>query len=71
MKCGDRGREWTAGLGAAEFAPDCAECGNTVDEDGEQRTLDGVRFYFHCGSCTVPVFGEYVFRSLCVSLLDC
>ena len=28
------------GLGEAVFAPDCAECGNTVDEEGERRVLD-------------------------------
>jgi DNA-binding Lrp family transcriptional regulator len=51
--------EWTAGLGAAEFAPDCAECGNTVDEEGEQRTLDGERYYFCCGSCAGRFVDQY------------
>ncbi|MFB6223130.1 MAG: winged helix-turn-helix transcriptional regulator [Haloarcula sp.] len=51
--------EWTAGLGAAEFAPDCAECGNTVDEEGEQRTLDGERYYFCCGSCAERFVEQY------------
>ncbi|WP_336338215.1 winged helix-turn-helix transcriptional regulator [Haloarcula brevis] len=51
--------EWTAGLGAAEFAPDCAECGNTVDAEGEQRTLDGERYYFCCGSCAERFVDHY------------
>ncbi|MDS0221167.1 AsnC family transcriptional regulator [Haloarcula sp. S1AR25-5A] len=51
--------DWTAGLGAAEFAPDCAECGNTVDEEGEQRTLDGERYYFCCGSCAERFVDQY------------
>lgn len=51
--------EWTAGLGGAEFAPDCAECGNTVDEEGEERTLDGERYYFCCGSCAERFVGQY------------
>jgi len=51
--------EWTVGLGAAEFAPDCAECGNSVDEEGEQRTLDGERYYFCCGSCGERFVDQY------------
>ncbi|KAA9409460.1 winged helix-turn-helix transcriptional regulator [Haloarcula hispanica] len=51
--------EWTVGLGAAEFAPDCAECGNSVDEEGEQRTLDGERYYFCCGSCAERFVDQY------------
>jgi DNA-binding Lrp family transcriptional regulator/YHS domain-containing protein len=51
--------EWAPGLGAAEFAPDCAECGNTVDEEGEQRTLDGERYYFCCGSCAERFVDQY------------
>ncbi len=51
--------EWTVGLGTAEFAPDCAECGNSVDEEGEQRTLDGERYYFCCGSCAERFVDQY------------
>ncbi|NLV06955.1 winged helix-turn-helix transcriptional regulator [Haloarcula rubripromontorii] len=51
--------EWTVGLGAAEFAPDCVECGNSVDEEGEQRTLDGERYYFCCGSCAERFVDQY------------
>ncbi|MBX0323048.1 AsnC family transcriptional regulator [Halomicroarcula sp. F13] len=43
--------EWSPGLGTAEFAPECAECGNTVDEEGERTVLDGDTYYFCCGSC--------------------
>ncbi|GGK62226.1 winged helix-turn-helix transcriptional regulator [Haloarcula sebkhae] len=51
--------EWAVGLGGAEFAPDCAECGNSVDEEGEQRTLDGERYYFCCGSCAERFVDQY------------
>ncbi|WP_254280335.1 AsnC family transcriptional regulator [Haloarcula marina] len=51
--------EWTPGLGTAEFAPDCAECGNTVDEEGERTVLDGDTYYFCCGSCESRFVEQY------------
>ncbi|WP_336003130.1 winged helix-turn-helix transcriptional regulator [Halorientalis halophila] len=41
----------TPSLTDAEFAPECAECGNTVDSEGESEVLDGTRYHFCCGSC--------------------
>ena len=43
----------------AEFAPDCAECGNTVDEEGKSETLDGQTYYFCCGSCESNFVDRY------------
>ncbi|WP_135302668.1 winged helix-turn-helix transcriptional regulator [Haloarcula amylovorans] len=51
--------EWTPGLGTADFAPDCAECGNTVDEEGVRTTLDDDRYYFCCGSCEARFVEQY------------
>lgn len=50
------GRE---GVGERAFAPDCAECGNTVDAEGESRTLDGDSYYFCCGSCASQFVDRY------------
>ena len=51
--------EWTPSLGATEFAPDCAECGNSVDAEGERATLDGEPYYFCCGSCEASFVERY------------
>lgn len=51
--------EWTPSLGAAEFAPACAECGNSVDAEGERATLDGETYYFCCGSCEARFVEQY------------
>jgi DNA-binding Lrp family transcriptional regulator/YHS domain-containing protein len=51
--------EWQPGLAGPEFAPDCAECGNSVDEEGVQRTLDGDPYYFCCESCTERFVDQY------------
>ncbi len=45
------GESWSPDLGAAEFAPDCAECGNTVTSEGVARTLGGEQYHFCCESC--------------------
>lgn len=42
---------WSPGIGAAEFAPECAECGNTVTAEGERLTLDDDTYHFCCSSC--------------------
>lgn len=49
----------TPGLSDAEFAPTCAECDNTVDEEGESTTLDGETYYFCCGSCRTNFVEQY------------
>lgn len=43
--------EWAPQVAGAEFAVDCAECGNTVTAEGETTTIDGSRYHFCCGSC--------------------
>lgn len=42
---------WSPGIGAAEFAPECAECGNTVTAEGDSRSLGGDTYHFCCSSC--------------------
>lgn len=42
---------WSPGLDAAEFAPSCVECGNTVTSEGDTRTLGGETYHFCCPSC--------------------
>lgn len=43
--------EWTPSIGGTAFSLSCAECGNTVDSEGEQVTIDGDRHHFCCSSC--------------------
>lgn len=42
---------WTPQVGDVSFAPECIECGNTVDEEGITTRLDGERYHFCCSSC--------------------
>ena len=42
---------WSPSIGAAEFAPSCAECGNTVTEEGDSLNLGGKTYHFCCSSC--------------------
>ncbi|GAB3682481.1 AsnC family transcriptional regulator [Salinarchaeum chitinilyticum] len=42
---------WTPSIGGTAFALSCAECGNTVDSEGERESLDGERYHFCCSSC--------------------
>ena len=43
--------EWQPSLEGAEFALTCAECGNTVDSEGESTSIDGELYHFCCPSC--------------------
>jgi DNA-binding Lrp family transcriptional regulator len=43
--------DWAPQMAGAEFAVDCAECGNTVTAEGETVTIDGSRYHFCCASC--------------------
>jgi DNA-binding Lrp family transcriptional regulator len=43
--------DWAPQVAGAEFAVECAECGNTVTAEGETATIDGSRYHFCCGSC--------------------
>jgi DNA-binding Lrp family transcriptional regulator/YHS domain-containing protein len=42
---------WTPSVGGTAFALSCAECGNTVDSEGERTRIDGERYHFCCASC--------------------
>ncbi|MFB6179233.1 MAG: AsnC family transcriptional regulator [Halorientalis sp.] len=52
-------RSWTPTVQEAEFAPSCAECGNTVTREGESVTLDGTRYQFCCSSCESRFVDRY------------
>ena len=43
--------EWTPTIDGVEFALTCAECGNTVDNEGETTRIDGEVYHFCCSSC--------------------
>jgi len=43
--------EWTPSIDGVEFALTCAECGNTVDNEGETTRIDGDIYHFCCPSC--------------------
>jgi len=47
------------GLGEVVLAPECAECGNTVDAEGESATLGGEVYHFCCSSCRDNFVAEY------------
>lgn len=51
--------EWTPGIESAEFAPACAECGNTVTSEGETARLDDDVYHFCCGSCRENFVSQY------------
>lgn len=50
---------WSPTLGSAELSPQCAECGNTVDDEGRTATLDGDQYYFCCPSCESNFVDQY------------
>ncbi|MFC7057786.1 AsnC family transcriptional regulator [Halovenus salina] len=50
---------WTPQLDQAEFAPDCVECGNTVDTEGERESFDGTVYHFCCSSCLESFQEQY------------
>ncbi|MDS0259399.1 AsnC family transcriptional regulator [Haloarcula sp. S1CR25-12] len=43
--------EWQPSLDGTEFALTCAECGNTVDSEGESEWLDEEMRHFCCSTC--------------------
>ena len=43
--------EWTPSIEGVEFALTCAECGNTVDSEGETARIDGEVYHLCCASC--------------------
>lgn len=42
---------WTPTIDGVEFALTCAECGNTVDSEGESARLGDDVYHFCCPSC--------------------
>jgi len=50
---------WSPSTADAEFAPECAECGNTVDTEGETTELDGTLYHFCCSSCRSRFVDQY------------
>lgn len=42
---------WTPSVEGVEFALTCAECGNTVDAEGESARIGGELYHFCCSSC--------------------
>lgn len=51
--------DWSPGLGEVEFAPECVECGNTVDAEGVRATVGGETRYFCCESCETAFRERY------------
>ncbi|WP_121823115.1 AsnC family transcriptional regulator [Halostella salina] len=51
--------EWTPSLDGTEFAITCAECGNTVDSEGESARIDGGVYHFCCPSCRSQFEEQY------------
>lgn len=43
--------EWDPTVGGTTFALTCAECGNTVTEEGVVTRIDGSVYHFCCPSC--------------------
>lgn len=50
---------WTPQVGDVSFAPECVECGNTVDEEGVTTRLDGELYHFCCPSCELQFTERY------------
>jgi len=53
------GAEWTPSVGGADFALDCAECGNTVTSEGVASRIGGDLKQFCCPSCQSRFEGKY------------
>lgn len=51
--------DWTPAVGTGAFEIECAECDNTVTDEGEAVVLDGTRYYFCCGSCEANFVDRY------------
>jgi DNA-binding Lrp family transcriptional regulator/YHS domain-containing protein len=52
-------REVDARLGAAEFTPECVECGNSVDAEGVRAAVGDETYYFCCESCEAAFRERY------------
>lgn len=42
---------WSPGLDGAAFGLSCAQCGNTVDDEGSAARIEGDLYHFCCPSC--------------------
>ena len=51
--------EWTPSVDGVGFALTCAECGNTVDNEGETTRIDGEVYHFCCQSCLTRFEDRY------------
>lgn len=51
--------DWTPAAGTAAFDIECAECGNTVTDEGESAVLDDTRYHFCCPSCEANFVERY------------
>ncbi|QCC51306.1 winged helix-turn-helix transcriptional regulator [Halapricum salinum] len=51
--------EWSPDLGGTEFALSCAQCGNTVDNEGTAARIDGDLYQFCCPSCEARFEEKY------------
>lgn len=51
--------DWTPAAGTAAFDIECAECGNTVTDEGETVVLDDRRYHFCCPSCQSNFVDRY------------
>jgi len=51
--------EWTPSVDGVEFALTCAECTNTVDNEGETTRIDGDIYHFCCPSCLTRFEDRY------------
>lgn len=51
--------EWSVTVGATDFALSCAECGNTVTEEGTTARVGGDRKHFCCPSCEERYLDQY------------
>lgn len=53
------GADWAPDLGGTEFALSCAQCGNTVDNEGTATRIDGELYQFCCPSCEARFEEKY------------
>ena len=51
--------DWTNDLADADLAVACAECGNTVTDEGTSARLDGERYRFCCPTCEARFVERY------------
>ncbi|MCX2819806.1 AsnC family transcriptional regulator [Haladaptatus sp. F3-133] len=51
--------EWTPSIDGVEFALNCTECNNTVDNEGETTRIDGEIYHFCCPSCLARFEDRY------------